>query len=1189
MKAITYYLQFPAGEKEDKDQNGNGRLPVLNGDSDEAGAQKIHKGLFKTASVVEKSSCPSLFSSEIKNSPSFVRTSTRRVRSKCKIQFKMTSDADNSNESVELDRHSIILQDKEDVSISQTTSIKTSVKELHDETGSLQTVSVGKQNLKKKKKLSLSSQKVSNCDTTNKSLCVKSEVLNEIFVESSRKTEDSLLFQGNGKSSLFVKCKLKDSLKEPKQHGFGTDVTNETCTDDKTSDKIPSRLNESNNAFHILMSSRIWQSPHEQGPDETKDHTYSNRKKTIVIADAPKKTVEIKENRKKRKKKLDVVRKRRIKKAKLSDTSSEIEIGAEKKPVVRSKKVVIVPESDSDGEGNTALGQSIDTLKSKAEDKQDHRGCGKMVVEETDDDYAEQSDEKELMKKDDKVVNQDSLMNSKLSTRTSRKMDGSKSRLSHKTSSKHILEEIKDNCSEPEQDHLHLKKLVVKVEKISPEKLIQISTQKCYEGSEKKVRKGRGKLVVGGKGTKEKGSEREDRMVNCQLSIHKAKMSPKLPKSTKKFVIQCNKSTGKSFFERRVKLVKKSEQESGEFGKKKSETWIEDTDSEEENQKQTEMNKKDKTNKAASVSTIDSNCEIPADPKKHIPFPEETKKRNSLFSYFNKVSKDEVLLKPEKIKVEVQIHSPPSSPSVKQRRTSVPEDKRKQIHCVKSKVLDMEDQIIVLESHITKPATDASSVFVVTPKKHNEINDMKTPPSGSGWKMRVRLRESPAQPVLDDTGDSSDDNIFIPKRKWVESKIPAQPIDAGEALQASRTGEKCMNSEGMESQDNDACVEGAEGEMEVIICSNPDRKPNDMKLAPLFLRKPKTDPAVVEARRNFLKSGVPDSVKKLADIQRSLEGQYQFLFPTVAHVQQQEDQLCVWNLPLVELPLNTTETEPPTLTLKQIEAVELGTFSNCCSTDPACSFTKPSTPTPITCFQKLLRILKSESPDFPIYRAFRRLHSKYLQGVEKSTEEVLGKDIKQQKRRGGKSRVTRSNAHIERQKEEICNRKSEVMWTEKYKPTSVDDLVGNRHSIDQLKHWLESWKHYSDEIQHRDKESGRNRKDSSSGDEFFDCDSNDNINRNLPNNTAILVGPHGCGKTSAVYAIANELGCKVLEINTSSKRNGKRILSELQEATQSHQVKSCSEHASGALGSFVKAKPTNSRKVKSSRYSSIVK
>jgi hypothetical protein len=106
---------------------------------------------------------------------------------------------------------------------------------------------------------------------------------------------------------------------------------------------------------------------------------------------------------------------------------------------------------------------------------------------------------------------------------------------------------------------------------------------------------------------------------------------------------------------------------------------------------------------------------------------------------------------------------------------------------------------------------------------------------------------------------------------------------------------------------------------------------------------------------------------------------------------------------------------------------------------------------------------------------FRQLHSKYLQGVEMSTENVLGKAIKQ-KRKGGKSKVTRSNAHTEGQKKEVCNWKSQVMWTEKYKPTSVDDLIGNRHSIDQLKHWLESWKHYSDEVQCKDKENGRNRK-----------------------------------------------------------------------------------------------------------------
>jgi len=43
----------------------------------------------------------------------------------------------------------------------------------------------------------------------------------------------------------------------------------------------------------------------------------------------------------------------------------------------------------------------------------------------------------------------------------------------------------------------------------------------------------------------------------------------------------------------------------------------------------------------------------------------------------------------------------------------------------------------------------------------------------------------------------------------------------------------------------------------------------------------------------------------------------------------------------------------------------------------------------------------------------------------------------------------------------------------------------------------------------------------------MDSDTNDSSTRNLPNIAAILVGPYGCGKTSAVYAVANELGYKV--------------------------------------------------------------
>ena len=52
-----------------------------------------------------------------------------------------------------------------------------------------------------------------------------------------------------------------------------------------------------------------------------------------------------------------------------------------------------------------------------------------------------------------------------------------------------------------------------------------------------------------------------------------------------------------------------------------------------------------------------------------------------------------------------------------------------------------------------------------------------------------------------------------------------------------------------------------------------------------------------------------------------------------------------------------------------------------------------------------------------------------------------------------------------------------------------------------------------------------------------------------------LVGPNGIGKTAAVYALAHEMGFKVLELNASSTRSGKKVLTNLREATQSHSVK----------------------------------
>ena len=42
-------------------------------------------------------------------------------------------------------------------------------------------------------------------------------------------------------------------------------------------------------------------------------------------------------------------------------------------------------------------------------------------------------------------------------------------------------------------------------------------------------------------------------------------------------------------------------------------------------------------------------------------------------------------------------------------------------------------------------------------------------------------------------------------------------------------------------------------------------------------------------------------------------------------------------------------------------------------------------------------------------------------------------------------------------------------------------------------------------------------------------------------NSALIYGPSGTGKTCSVYAIANELGYEVIEVNASNFRNAEQI------------------------------------------------
>ena len=79
-------------------------------------------------------------------------------------------------------------------------------------------------------------------------------------------------------------------------------------------------------------------------------------------------------------------------------------------------------------------------------------------------------------------------------------------------------------------------------------------------------------------------------------------------------------------------------------------------------------------------------------------------------------------------------------------------------------------------------------------------------------------------------------------------------------------------------------------------------------------------------------------------------------------------------------------------------------------------------------------------------------------------------------------------------------------WTEKYRPKTLDGVVGNPTAVDQLREWARSW------------ESGIPEK-----------------------RAAVLAGPPGVGKTTSAEALAREMGWDILEMNASDQRKASAI------------------------------------------------
>ncbi len=86
------------------------------------------------------------------------------------------------------------------------------------------------------------------------------------------------------------------------------------------------------------------------------------------------------------------------------------------------------------------------------------------------------------------------------------------------------------------------------------------------------------------------------------------------------------------------------------------------------------------------------------------------------------------------------------------------------------------------------------------------------------------------------------------------------------------------------------------------------------------------------------------------------------------------------------------------------------------------------------------------------------------------------------------------------------HRTSMLAWVEKYRPTSLDDVVGNPGAVADLRKWANAWV------------------------------------RGRPDKKAVILqGDPGIGKTTAALALGREMGWAVIEMNASDSRNADAI------------------------------------------------
>uniref|UniRef100_A0A8B9XWU5 ATPase family AAA domain containing 5 n=1 Tax=Bos mutus grunniens TaxID=30521 RepID=A0A8B9XWU5_BOSMU len=398
----------------------------------------------------------------------------------------------------------------------------------------------------------------------------------------------------------------------------------------------------------------------------------------------------------------------------------------------------------------------------------------------------------------------------------------------------------------------------------------------------------------------------------------------------------------------------------------------------------------------------------------------------------------------------------------------------------------------------------------------------------------------------------------------------------------------------------------------------PKNVPGKVKVAPLFLTRKtqKTaDPALgfdessqdaseksqdcdvqFKAKRDFLMSGLPDLLKRqiakkaaVLDVYNAVSSSFQ----RVVHVQQKDHGCHLWHLKPPTCPLLTKLKELNTKVIDLSKCVmALGEFStlnsNSKSNNSTVGFMGKRKDLTEEVRNLLLEEIRWSNPRFPLRKYFSLLLKKrtehqvlsecHCKQESPQLEPIVSRKETKRKRvetENHKSKRRKPNEYLESPRkingkpEELDKRNNssgikldsskdsgieDMLWTEKYQPQNSSELIGNELAIKKLHSWLKDWKRRAELEEGQNLKGKRDEKQEDSLDSRDFKGSSDDEEENRLCNTVLITGPTGVGKTAAVYACAQELGFKIFEVNASSQRSGRQILSQLKEATQSHQV-----------------------------------